>query len=118
MKFTLIGSSTLFCSRFSGWAGTFIRNNFNNGDLKDWQELWGDKGPAVWEIVDGRTSSRKVVNASYAFVLRLEIAHGSHYDYDELDVKPLKKHGIGGISIAGRVQRKLGITFIVVFLIP
>ncbi len=85
---------------FSAAAGTFLEN-FEGKKLEGWDELWRIKGPAVWEIVDGelRAESRE------AYQHLLTTSNNTWEDYTmELDVKPLKKHGIGGISIAVRVQ--------------
>ena len=85
---------------FSPSAGTFLET-FDNKDLEGWGELWGDKGPAIWEIVDDelRADSRE------AYIHLLTTGDSTWEDYTmELDVKPLKKHGIGGIAIAVRVK--------------
>ena len=90
----------LFLLTFSVWAGTFLET-FDSKDLDGWQEIWTDKGPAVWEIVDDelRAESRE------AYTHLLTTGDNTWEDYTmELDVKPLKKHGIGGISIAVRVD--------------
>ena len=99
MKFTLI-IVELFLFAFSAWAGTFLET-FDDGDLEGWEELWGDKGPAVWEGVNDelRAESRE------AYIHLLTTGDSTWKDYTmELNVKPLKKHGIGGISIAVRVK--------------
>lgn len=99
MKFTLIVAA-FFLFSFSGWAGTFIET-FDDEDLEGWEELWGDKGPAVWEVIDDelRAESRE------AYIHLLTTGDSAWENYTmELDVKPLKKHGIGGISIAVRVK--------------
>ena len=90
----------LFFLPFSALAGTFLET-FDDRDLEGWQELWGDKGPALWEVVDDelRAVSRE------AYIHLLTTGDSTWEDYTlELDVKPLKKHGIGGISIAVRVE--------------
>ena len=99
MKLTLI-VAVLLLLPLSGWAGTFLET-FDDKDLEGWEELWGDKGPAVWEVVDDelRAESRE------AYIHLLTTGDSTWEDYTmELDVKPLKKHGIGGISIAVRVK--------------
>ena len=91
MKFALI-VTLLFLLPLSVWAGTFLET-FDGKDLDGWQQIWAIKGPAVWEIDDGElhADSRE--------------AYSTWEDYTmELDVKPLKKHGIGGITIAVRVK--------------
>ena len=90
----------LFLLTFSVWAGTFLET-FDGKELEGWQQIWADKGPAVWEIVDGelRADSRE------AYPHLLTIGDSTWEDYTmAFDVKPLKKHGIGGISIAVRVD--------------
>ena len=57
MKFTLIVATFFFLS-FSGWAGTFLET-FDDKNLEGWGELWADKGPAVWEVVDDELRSGK-----------------------------------------------------------
>lgn len=99
MKFIGITVLLLFLS-FSASAGTFLET-FDGKKLEGWQELWGDKGPAVWEVVDDqlRAESRE----AYTHLLITGDSTWEDYTF-ELDVKPLKKHGIGGISIAVRVK--------------
>ena len=90
----------LFCLTFSVWAGTFLET-FDGKDLDGWQELWVDKGPAVWEIVDDELHAE----SREAYIHLLTTGDNTWEDYTmEFDVKPLKKHGIGGISIAVRVD--------------
>ena len=99
MKF-LITVTVLFLFPLSVLAGTFLET-FDGKDLDGWQQIWVDKGPAVWEIVDDelRAESRE------AYTHLLTTGDSTWEDYTmELDVKPLKKHGIGGISIAVRVD--------------
>ena len=90
----------LFLLPFSASAGTFIEA-FDDQNLDGWEELWGNKGPAVWEVVDNelRAESRE------AYIHLLTTGDSTWENYTmELDVNPLKKHGIGGISIAVRVK--------------
>jgi len=97
----LIVVTTLFLFTLPVLAGTFLET-FDGKDLDGWQEIWTDKGPAVWEIIDGelRAESRE------AYTHLLTTGDNTWEDYTmELDVKPLKKHGIGGIAIAVRVDR-------------
>ena len=90
----------LFLLTFSVWAGTFLET-FDGKDLDGWQEIWTDKGPAVWEIVDDQLHAE----SREAYIHLLTTGDNTWEDYTmELDVKPLKKHGIGGISIAVRVD--------------
>ncbi len=86
---------------FPALSGTFVET-FDDGDLEGWRELWGDKGPAVWEIFDDqlRAESRE------PHIHLLTTGDSTWEDYTmEFDVKPLKKHGIGGISISVRVKK-------------
>ena len=90
----------LFLLSFPVWAGTFLET-FDGKDLEGWQEIWAVKGPAVWEIVDGELHAE----SREAYIHLLTTGDNTWEDYTmELDVKPLKKHGIGGISIAVRVD--------------
>ncbi len=92
--------ATLFCLTCSVWAGTFLET-FDGKDLDGWQEIWVDKGPAVWEIVDDELHAE----SREAYIHLLTTGDTTWEDYTmEFDVKPLKKHGIGGISIAVRVD--------------
>ena len=92
--------ATLFLLTCSVWAGTFLET-FDGKALDGWQQIWVDKGPAVWEIVDGELHAE----SREAYPHLLTTADSTWEDYTmELDVKPLKKHGIGGISIAVRVD--------------
>ena len=99
MKF-LITVTVLFLFPLSVLAGTFLET-FDGKDLDGWQQIWAIKGPAVWEVVDGelRADSRE------AYTHLLTTGDSTWEDYTmAFDVKPLKKHGIGGISIAVRVD--------------
>lgn len=90
----------LFLLPFSVRAGTFLET-FEDGNLDGWQELWVDKATAVWEVDDGElwAESRE------GFYHLLTTGDSTWKDYTmKLDVKPLKKHGIGGISIAVRLD--------------
>lgn len=92
--------ATLFFLTFSVWAGTFLET-FDGKALDGWQEIWMDKGPAVWEIVDDELHAE----SREAYMHLLTTGDDTWEDYTiELDVKPLKKHGIGGITIAVRVD--------------
>ena len=100
---SIIIVATLFLLTFSVWAGTFLET-FDGKDLDGWQQIWVDKGPAIWEIVDDelRAESRE------GFIHLLTTGDTTWEDYTmEFDVKPLKKHGIGGIYIAVRVDGNL-----------
>ena len=99
MKFALI-VTLLFLLPLSVWAGTFLET-FDGKDLDGWQQIWVDKGPAVWEIVDDELHAE----SREAYIHLLTTGDSTWKDYTmELDVKPLKKHGIGGITIAVRVD--------------
>ena len=90
----------LFLLTFSVWAGTFLET-FDGKELEGWQEIWVDKATAVWEIVDGELHAE----SREAYIHLLTTGDSTWEDYTmEFDVKPLKKHGIGGISIAVRVD--------------
>ena len=99
MKFALI-VTFLFLLPLSVWAGTFLET-FDDKDLEGWQQIWAIKGPAVWEIDDGELHA----DSREAYIHLLTTGDSTWEDYTmELDVKPLKKHGIGGITIAVRVE--------------
>lgn len=90
----------LFFLTCSVWAGTFLET-FDGKELEGWQQIWVDKGPAVWEIVDDELHAESRED----FIHLLTTGDSTWEDYTmEFDVKPLKKHGIGGISIAVRVD--------------
>lgn len=99
MKFLIIVTA-LFLLTLPVSAGTFLET-FDGKDLDGWQQIWTDKGPAVWEIVDDELHA----DSREAYIHLLTTGDNTWEDYTmELDVKPLKKHGIGGISIAVRVD--------------
>ncbi len=100
MKFTRT-IVLLFFLALSAWSGTFLET-FNDGDLEDWQELVElNKPPGLWEIINDELHA---VNRQEALYL-LTTGDDTWEDYTvEFDVKPLKKHGIGKISIAVRVK--------------
>ena len=99
MKFVMI-VVPLFFLTCSVWAGTFLET-FDGKALDGWQQIWAVKGPAVWEIVDDELHAE----SREAYTHLLTTGDTTWEDYTmELDVKPLKKHGIGGISIAVRVD--------------
>ena len=90
----------LFLLPLSVWAGTFLET-FDGKELEGWQQIWVDKGSTVWEIVDDELHAESRED----FIHFLTTGDSTWEDYTmELDVKPLKKHGIGGISIAVRVK--------------
>ncbi len=99
MKFLSI-VTVLFLLTLPVLAGTFLET-FDGKDLDGWQQIWTDKGPAVWEIVDDELHA----DSREAYTHLLTTGDDTWENYTmELDVKPLKKHGIGGISIAVRVD--------------
>ncbi|RKU27033.1 hypothetical protein C6499_12440 [Candidatus Poribacteria bacterium] len=97
----LITVTVLFLSPLSVFAGTFLET-FDDKALEGWQQIWVDKGPAVWEIVDDELHAES--REAYIHLLTTGDTTWENYTM-EFDVKPLKKHGIGGISIAVRVDR-------------
>ena len=99
MKITLIGSS-IFLFIFSVSAGTFMET-FDGGDLAEWQELVQlNNASGSWEIINNELHAV----SRETFVRLLTTGDDTWEDYTvEFDVKPLKKHGIGSISIAARV---------------
>lgn len=100
MKSVIIAIGVFFLT-CSAWAGTFVET-FDNKDLEGWKEVvWHDDAPGAWENIDGELHA--VNNGA---VLRLLTAGDKTWrNYTiEFDVKPLKKHGSGGIVIASRVR--------------
>jgi hypothetical protein len=91
----------VFLLPFSALAGTFLET-FDDKDLEDWQELVQlNKVPGSWEVVDGELHAI----SRETFLRLLTTGNDTWGDYTvEFDVKPLKKHGIGRISIAARVN--------------
>lgn len=99
MRFGMI--TLLFFLPLSAAAGTFLET-FDNKELEDWQELVQlNKVPALWEIVNGEL---EVVNRN-THLHFFTTGDETWEDYTvEFDVKPTKKHGIGGFAIAARVN--------------
>ena len=91
----------LFLCPFPGWTGTFLET-FDDGELEGWTELVQlNNQPGSWEIVDDELHAI----SHETFLRLLTTGDDTWEDYTiEFDVKPLKKHGIGAISIAVRVQ--------------
>ena len=100
MKSIIIGAG-LFLLVFSAWAGTFVET-FDNKDLDGWKEIvWHDDAPGSWENIDGELHA---VNDDRVLRL-LTVGDKTWRNYTiEFDVKPLKKHGSGGIVIASRIK--------------
>ena len=100
MRFTII-ITLLFLLPFSAAAGTVIET-FDGKDLEDWREIVeANNPPGLWEIVNGELEVVNREPSLYFFTTGNE----TWKDYTvEFDVKPLKKHGIGGIAIAARVN--------------
>lgn len=100
MRFTGI-LTLLFLLPFSAAAGTFIEA-FDGKDMDDWRELVQlNDPPGLWEIVN---SELEVVHREPSLHF-FTTGDETWEDYTvEFDVKPTKKHGIGGIAIAARVN--------------
>ena len=100
MRFTGI-FTLLFLLPLSAAAGTFIET-FDDKDMEEWRELVQlNNPPGLWEIVKGEL---EVVNREPSLHF-FTTGDETWEDYTvEFDVKPLKKHGIGGIAIAARVK--------------
>ena len=100
MRFTII-ITLLFLLPFSASAGTFLET-FDNKELEDWREIVQvNNPPGLWEIVKGEL---EVVNREPSLYF-FTTGDDTWENYTvEFDVKPLKKHGIGGIAIAARVN--------------
>lgn len=100
MKFACM-IATLLLLPFSATAGTFIET-FDGKDLDEWRELVQlNEVPGLWEIVSGEL---EVVNREESLHF-FTTGDDTWEDYTvEFDVKPIKKHGIGGIAIAVRVN--------------
>ena len=91
----------LFLLPFSAAAGTFLET-FDNKELEGWQELVQlNKVPALWEIVNNELEVVNREPSLYFFTTGDET--WENYTV-EFDVKPTKKHGIGGIAIAARMK--------------
>lgn len=93
--------TVLFLLPFSSRSGTFLET-FDGKELDGWQELVQLKeAPGSWEIVNDELHAISPDPA-----MRLLTTGGKTWeDYTiEFDVKPLKKHGIGAIAIAARVN--------------
>ena len=76
---------------------------FDDGNLDAWNELAQlNNAPGSWEIINDELHAV----SREEFVRLLTTGDETWENYTvELDVKPLKKHGIGSISIAVRVKR-------------
>ena len=100
MKITLIGSG-IFLFILSVSAGTLVET-FDDRNLEEWREVVQlNNAPGSWEIINNEfhAISRET------FVRLLTTGDETWENYTvEFDVKPLKKHGIGAISIAARVK--------------
>ena len=96
---TIVG--VVFLLPFFVLAGTFLET-FDHKGLASWQELVQlNNAPGSWEIVNDKLEA---VNRE-TFERLLTTGDNTWEDYTvEFDVKPLKKHGIGNISIAARVK--------------
>ena len=100
MRFTGI-LTLLFLLSLSATAGTFIET-FDGKDMEEWRELVElNNPPGLWEIVNDEL---EVVNREPSLHF-FTTGDETWKDYTvEFDVKPIKKHGIGGIAIAARVK--------------
>ena len=102
MKALYIGLG-IFLLTCSAWAGTFLET-FDEENLEAWQELiWLDIdiGEASWEITDGAFQAFVPLGITRLFTMGDE----RWRDYViKFDVKPIEKHGFGGIAVAARVK--------------
>ena len=103
----------LFLFTSSVWAGKFLET-FDNKNLEVWTEitmyvanLAVDIPPGSWEVLDGELQA----TVEDKFPRLLAIGDKTWQDYEiEFDVKPLEKHGFGGvIVIAARITEKGGV---------
>ena len=96
----------LFFLSTTASAGTFLET-FDAPNLEGWQELVQlNKIEGFWEIVDGELHT--VSRQTFLRLLTTEEATWKDYTL-ALDVKPLKKHGIGRVTIAVRVNGSWGV---------
>ena len=106
MRFTHI-VTLLCCLSVSASAGTFIET-FSDDDLEEWKELVQlNKAPGSWEVINNELHavSRETFNRL------LTTGDNTWENYTiEFDVKPVKKHGIGTIVIAARVNGTWGVS--------
>ena len=103
----------LFLFTSSVWAGKFLET-FNDRNLKVWTELTMyvadlavDIPAGSWEILDGELQA----TVKDRLPRLLTIGDKTWQDYEiEFDVKPIEKHGLGGvILIAARITEKGGV---------
>ncbi|MDE0013983.1 MAG: DUF1080 domain-containing protein [Candidatus Poribacteria bacterium] len=98
---SVITMMSVFFLTCSAWAGTFVET-FDNKDLEGWQEIvWHDAAPGSWENTDGELHA--INNAGVLRLLTTGDKTWRNYTI-EFDVKPLKKHGAGSITIAARIK--------------
>ena len=100
MRFTSMVTLLCFLA-FSASAGTFIET-FGDDDLEAWKELVHlNKAPGSWEVINNELHavSRETFNRL------LTTGDNTWENYTiEFNVKPIKKHGIGTIVIAARIN--------------
>ena len=103
----------LFLFTSSVWAGKFLET-FDDRNLEVWTEitmyvanLAVDIPPGSWEVLDGELQA----TVKDKLPRLLAIGDEAWQDYEiEFDVKPLEKHGLGGvIVIAARITEKGGV---------
>lgn len=112
MKPTII-VVVLFLFTSSVWSGKFLET-FDDRNLEVWTELTmyvadlaADIPPGSWEVFDGELQT----TVKDKLPRLLTIGDKTWQDYEiEFDVKPLEKHGLGGvIVIAARITEKGGV---------
>lgn len=107
MKIILVGSG-IFLFVLSVSAGTFVET-FDGADLDEWQEiiiLDFKIRPGAWEVIGGELQG--IRHSTLMTFLTMEDEKWRNYAI-ELDVKPLEKHGPGGIGIVARIQESVGL---------
>lgn len=107
MKIVLVVGG-LFLFLLSVSAGTFVET-FDGVDLDKWQEIsmFDFKiMPETWEIIDGALQG--IYHSSVMTFLTMDGKQWRNYAI-KLDVKPLEKHGPGGIGIVARIKESVGL---------
>ncbi len=97
---SIVVVAMLFLLTFSACGTTFLQT-FDDRNLKNLQELNQHNVSGFWKTINGELKAISRGEVTHLLTTRDETCQNYN---TEIDVKPLKKHGLGNIAIAVQIQ--------------